>query len=106
MADYKTLIVSQDDGLLTVVLNRPDKMNAVDPQMLEDLSAVFGDAGTNDDVRCTDLGIQQMAIAVNAILESSGKRVFRCEPVEDEQHIGVCACGELCTEMPMEVRRA
>lgn len=52
MTDYKTLIVTDEDGLRTIALNRPKAMNAVDPQMLADLTATLDDAGKNDDVRC------------------------------------------------------
>ena len=33
MADYETLIVTQDDGILWVSLNRPDVRNAISAQM-------------------------------------------------------------------------
>jgi len=71
MTDYKTLIVSLDEGLLTVLLNRPDKMNSVDPQMLEDLDAVFSDAETNDDVRCVLIGGEGRAFCAGRDLSSA-----------------------------------
>lgn len=47
--------VSQDGGLLRVVLNRPDKLNAVDTPMLNELAARLGDAGADDTVRAVAL---------------------------------------------------
>lgn len=42
-------------GLLRVVLDRPDKLNAVDTPMLNELAARLGDAGADDTVRAVVL---------------------------------------------------
>ena len=34
---YETLLTEIDDGILTLTLNRPDRMNAFTTQMLHDL---------------------------------------------------------------------
>jgi len=46
---------SHDGGLLRVVLDRPDKLNAVDTPMLNELAARLGDAGADDTVRAVAL---------------------------------------------------
>lgn len=71
MAEYKTLLVDLEDGLLTVSLNRPDKMNAVDPQMLADLTAVFDDAAANEDVRCVLIAGEGRAFCAGRDLSSA-----------------------------------
>jgi enoyl-CoA hydratase len=43
--------VSRDGGLLRVVLDRPDKLNAVDTPMLNELAARLGDAAVDDTIR-------------------------------------------------------
>jgi methylglutaconyl-CoA hydratase len=50
MAEYTTLETSQQKGILWVTLNRPEKRNALSPQMIEELTAVL--AGAGEDVRC------------------------------------------------------
>lgn len=42
--DYKTLTFERRQRILTITLNRPDKLNAVDGVMHEELSRVFVDA--------------------------------------------------------------
>jgi enoyl-CoA hydratase len=47
--------VSRDGGLLHVVLDRPDKLNAVDTPMLNEVAARLGDAAADDTVRAVVL---------------------------------------------------
>ena len=37
MTDYETILVDTDDGVTTVTLNRPDKRNAMNPQLHRDM---------------------------------------------------------------------
>ncbi|WP_188208063.1 enoyl-CoA hydratase-related protein [Alkalibacillus aidingensis] len=48
---YQTLKVEQDEGILTVTLNRPDAMNAYTYQMNEELMNVYQKANQDDQVR-------------------------------------------------------
>ncbi len=45
MPDYKyeTLLVDQDESILTITLNRPERLNAVDRVMHRELEEVFGE---------------------------------------------------------------
>jgi enoyl-CoA hydratase len=47
--DYRSLILSVADGIATVTLNRPDKLNAVDERMHEELARVFVDLNNDPD---------------------------------------------------------
>ena len=47
---YKTILVNQRDGVLRVTLNRPDVLNAISTQMLEELDSVL--SGLPQDARC------------------------------------------------------
>jgi len=47
----ETIDVSRDDGILTVTLNRPERKNAINGPMWEELLATFSDAATDPDVR-------------------------------------------------------
>ena len=44
---YKTLRIERDGPILTVVLNRPEQLNAVDELMHEELATVFGDCAAD-----------------------------------------------------------
>lgn len=50
MEKYTTLEVSRQKGILRVTLNRPEKRNALNPAMVEELTAVL--AGAGEDASC------------------------------------------------------
>ena len=53
MADYnyETLLTDLSDGILTITLNRPERLNAVNEVMHGELENVFNQAGRDGDVR-------------------------------------------------------
>lgn len=48
---YKTLLTETSDGILTVTINRPDKMNAINSDVMSELGAVMKDAEHNDEIK-------------------------------------------------------
>jgi len=62
-ASYTTLLTDLQDGILTVTINRPDKLNALNAAVLADLEAVVSYAETADDVKAI-------------ILTGSGEKAF------------------------------
>jgi enoyl-CoA hydratase/carnithine racemase len=52
---YRTLLVSLEAGVATVILNRPQRRNALSAQMTNELLYALEDAATADHVRCTVL---------------------------------------------------
>lgn len=55
MPDYETLLVSKDDGVATVTLNRPEVRNAISAQMQAEVRDVWTSFRYDDDVRCVVL---------------------------------------------------
>jgi len=51
MADFETILTSVDDGIFTLTLNRPDRMNAFTPLMMREMIAAFDLADADDAVR-------------------------------------------------------
>ncbi len=53
MADYnyETLLTDLSDGILTITLNRPERLNAVNEVMHGELERVFAQVGSDGDVR-------------------------------------------------------
>jgi enoyl-CoA hydratase len=47
---YRNLLVSVENGIAAVVLNRPDARNAIDRAMIDDLHAALDDLAARDDV--------------------------------------------------------
>ena len=52
---FETILYSIEDGVGTIVLNRPDSFNAANEQLTTDLQAALADASTNEAVRCVVL---------------------------------------------------
>lgn len=55
MASYETLVVSSDDGVAWVSLNRPHVRNAINQRMQDELREVWNGFRYDDDVRCVVL---------------------------------------------------
>lgn len=49
---YRTIQVACHAGVATLTLNRPDRRNAIGPQMVSELLYALEDAGDDDDVLC------------------------------------------------------
>ena len=52
MTAYETLLVTKDDGVAWVSLNRPERRNAFNPQMQSELRELWRSLRHDDDVRC------------------------------------------------------
>jgi len=47
---YETILTNEDNGILTITLNRPEKLNAWTYQMSADMTAAITEANDNDDI--------------------------------------------------------
>lgn len=48
---YNSLLTSITDGILTITIDRPDKLNALNKTVIEELGTVISDVYTNDEIR-------------------------------------------------------
>src|SRR6202050_2023137 len=48
---FETILLDAEDGIATITLNRPDKLNAFTGQMMVDMIAAFDLSDADDDVR-------------------------------------------------------
>jgi enoyl-CoA hydratase/carnithine racemase len=51
MPDFETITLDVANGVATLTLNRPDRMNAFTDQMVRDMIAAFDETDANDNVR-------------------------------------------------------
>jgi enoyl-CoA hydratase/carnithine racemase len=72
---YETLVYEVADHVLTLTLNRPDKLNAFNAPMMNDLIAAFDRADADDDVRAIIVTGAGRAFCAGADL-SAGARTF------------------------------
>lgn len=71
---YKNIIVETDDHVTLIRLNRPDALNALNSDLLKELSTALKDAEKNEKVRCVVITGSEKAFAAGAdISEMSGK---------------------------------
>jgi len=56
MSSYNQLLVSDDGAVRVLTLNRPEKKNAVSPQLAVDLRDALGEAAADDGVRVVVVG--------------------------------------------------
>ena len=52
---YETILLAVDNGVATITLNRPDKLNAFNDQMIGETTAVFKQASRAKEIRCVVL---------------------------------------------------
>jgi len=60
---YSTILTSLENNILTVTINRPDKLNAINNQVMQDLSDVVKEIYDNTDIR-------------SAIITGAGSKAF------------------------------
>ncbi len=49
--NFETVLVSVDEGIVTLTLNRPEKMNAMNPLLLREVQEVLDEVAWNEDMR-------------------------------------------------------
>src|SRR3954469_24212743 len=83
--DYETIRTDVEDGVLTLTLNRPDRLNAFTPTMKDELIAAFDQADADDDVRAVIVTGEGRGFCAGADLQSGGETFdYRARGVADE----------------------
>ncbi|WP_273508361.1 enoyl-CoA hydratase [Planktotalea frisia] len=73
---YETLIVEIEDHVALIRINRPEAMNALNSQVLSELSTALLDADKNDKVRCIVLTGSDKAFAAGADIKEMSEKTF------------------------------
>ncbi len=60
---YKNILTQRENGIETITINRPDKLNALNKETIQELHNAFADADSSDEVRVV-------------ILTGSGEKAF------------------------------
>lgn len=72
--EYETVRAEVADRILTVTLNRPEKLNAFNPRMMSDLLDVLDAADADDDVRVIVVTGAGRGFCAGADVSSGGRR--------------------------------
>lgn len=84
---YNTISYDVEDGIATLTLNRPDKLNAFTREMLDEMVDVFDRCDGDDRVRCIIVTGAGRAFCAGADL-SSGGNTFDADD-RDDRHSGL-----------------
>jgi enoyl-CoA hydratase/carnithine racemase len=71
--DFEQIIVDVSDGIMTITLNRPDRLNAWTAKMADELIAAFDQADADDDVRAVIMTGAGRGYCAGADLEKGGE---------------------------------
>src|SRR3954464_7798991 len=83
--DYETIRTDVEDGVLTLTLNRPARLNAFTPTMKDELIAAFDAADADDAVRAGIVTGEGRGFCAGADLQAGGETFdYRARGVEDE----------------------
>ncbi len=69
---YETILYETNAGVATIALNRPEKLNAFDSRLHEELHAALDEVATEDEVRCLVLRGEGRGFSAGADLKSEG----------------------------------
>ncbi|RAK65432.1 crotonase/enoyl-CoA hydratase family protein [Phenylobacterium kunshanense] len=75
MPSFETLLYSVEDGIATITLNRPDKLNAFNTTMMKELIAAFDETDGDDNVKAVIITGAGRAFCAGADL-SAGAQTF------------------------------
>ncbi|MEM7542797.1 MAG: crotonase/enoyl-CoA hydratase family protein [Pseudomonadota bacterium] len=84
---YEQIIYDVSDHVATITLNRPEKLNAFTPQMVDELLAVFDEVDADDNVKAVIVAGAGKGFCAGADL-SSGKSAFEKTSTADEHRDG------------------
>ena len=73
---YETIIVEIADGVALITLNRPDALNALNSELLGELSGALAEADASDKVRCIVITGGEKAFAAGADIKEMADKSF------------------------------
>lgn len=71
--DFKTIILNKEEHISTIIMNRPDKMNALNTLMLQEMAAAIDGFARDDDVRVVVLTGAGRVFCSGADISEGGK---------------------------------
>ena len=90
--EFETLLYSVEDGIATITLNRPDRMNAFTPRMMLDMIEAFDLTDADDEVKVVIVtGAGERAFCAGADLGSGGNTFDykdRGDAIREEAKVG------------------
>ena len=92
--DFETILYDIEDGVLTITLNRPDRLNAFNTTMMQEMIAALDAADADDAVRAIIVTGAGRGFCAGADLEKGGE-TFDYESRADREGAAESAEGKL-----------
>src|SRR5260370_16904016 len=86
-SDFKHLLVEQDGAVLTIIMNRPEKLNAFNDVMLQEMTEVAEAAARDDAIRCVVITGAGRAFGSGQDLTSFAPRSNTGSPPRSSDHL-------------------
>src|SRR5437763_731379 len=85
--DFQNVLVEQDENVVTLTMNRPDVLNAMNTLMLEELIEAVEAAAQNETIRCVVLAGAGRAFGAGQDLTEFGSAHASSEPFKPSEHL-------------------
>ena len=85
--DYQHVLVQQDGGVVMLTMNRPEKLNAFNDQMLEELTQAAEEASQDESIRCVIWNGSGRAFGAGQDLSAFTDRYESQEPIKVSEHL-------------------
>lgn len=85
--DYQYVLAQQEGGVLTLTMNCPEKLNAFNDTMLQELTEAAEEAAENEAIRCVVLTGAGRAFGAGQDLSAFAAREETQEPIKVSDHL-------------------
>jgi 2-(1,2-epoxy-1,2-dihydrophenyl)acetyl-CoA isomerase len=85
--EFQALLLKREEGVVTISMNRPEVLNALNDQMIEELSEAFDEVAHDESVRCVVLTGAGSSFGAGQDLRSFVKLRRQTEPIKVSEHL-------------------
>src|SRR5260370_7428229 len=85
--DFQNVLVEQDESVVTLTMNRPDVLNAINTLMLQELTEAVEAVAHNDAIRCVVLAGAGRAFGAGQDPPEFGSAHARNQPPKMSEHL-------------------
>lgn len=83
---YKNLVVTREDGIATVILNRPEVFNCMSPELMDELTQALSSIAEDKEVRCVVITGAGEAFCSGGDVELDVSKISKMTPFEYREY--------------------
>ncbi|OPY58992.1 MAG: putative enoyl-CoA hydratase echA8 [Pelotomaculum sp. PtaU1.Bin035] len=84
---YKNLIVTKEDGVATITLNRPEVFNCMTPELMSELTNALGSIANDDEAKCVVITGAGKAFCSGGDVELDVALMNKMTPLESREYL-------------------